>query len=356
MTDTNPWSWYSDPAVLAAERERIFRAAWHYVGHEGRLPEPASYFACVTGGLPVVVIRDREGELRAFLNVCRHRGSEIVSGEGRRETLQCPYHAWTYGLDGELRSAPRADREAELRRRPGSGCCRSGSSRGGRSCSFAPIRTRRRSPRRSAAARAAVRPGRRSSSGSASTTRSRRTGRSRSRTTSSATTARSRTPASASSSTSIRTRTCSTATAAVWSQYGQGAAGEGECAFHLVWPGAEDQRLPGPANLSIGPVWPESPERTVGFLDYFFGADVADADARELIEFDDQVGREDTALVESVQRGVAAGLIEQGRLPAGQRAPDRRVPAPRWPRRSPRAPPSSGRVATLRRQATKPDG
>src|SRR5207342_276178 len=49
--------------------------------------------------------------LRAFLNVCRHRGSVIVKERGRRETLQCPYHAWTYGLDGSLRSAPRADRE-----------------------------------------------------------------------------------------------------------------------------------------------------------------------------------------------------------------------------------------------------
>ena len=106
MAETYPWSWYSDPAVLAAERERIFRRAWHYVGHAGRLPEPSSYFACMTGGLPVVVTRDGGGELGAFLNVCRHRGSEIVAGAGRRETLQCPYHAWTYGLDGELRGAP----------------------------------------------------------------------------------------------------------------------------------------------------------------------------------------------------------------------------------------------------------
>ena len=61
-------------------------------------------------------------------------------------------------------------------------------------------------------------------------------------------------------------------------------------------------------------MWPESPERTVGFLDYFFGADVPEEDARELFEFDDQVGREDTALVESVQRGVRSGLIDRGRL------------------------------------------
>ena len=108
MSETNPWVWYSDPDVLRRERERIFRSAWHYVGHAGRLSEEPSYFACETGGVPAVVTRDADGELRAFLNVCRHRGAEIAAGEGRRETLQCPYHAWTYGLDGRLRTAPRA--------------------------------------------------------------------------------------------------------------------------------------------------------------------------------------------------------------------------------------------------------
>jgi choline monooxygenase len=61
-------------------------------------------------------------------------------------------------------------------------------------------------------------------------------------------------------------------------------------------------------------VWPEGPERTAGFLDYFFGPEVTDAEAVELMAFDDQVGREDTALVESVQRGVRSGLIGSGRL------------------------------------------
>ncbi len=108
MSESNPWVWYSDPDVLRRERERIFRSAWHYVGHAGRLSDEPSYFACETGGVPAVVTRDAGGELRAFLNVCRHRGAEIASGEGRRETLQCPYHAWTYGLDGRLGTAPRA--------------------------------------------------------------------------------------------------------------------------------------------------------------------------------------------------------------------------------------------------------
>jgi phenylpropionate dioxygenase-like ring-hydroxylating dioxygenase large terminal subunit len=104
------------------------------------------------------------------------------------------------------------------------------------------------------------------------------------------------------------------ANGASWSQYGESRAGEGRCEFHLVWPALKINIYPGFPNLSIGPVWPESPEQTLGFLDYFFGADVPEEDARELFEFDDQVGREDTELVESVQRGVRSGLIEHGRL------------------------------------------
>ena len=108
---TIPYSWYSDEAVLRLEQERIFASAWQYVGHLGRVAEPGSFFTAVVGQVPIVIVRGRGGELRAFLNVCRHRGSLLCEGEGRRETLQCPYHAWTYDLDGSLRSAPRSDRE-----------------------------------------------------------------------------------------------------------------------------------------------------------------------------------------------------------------------------------------------------
>jgi phenylpropionate dioxygenase-like ring-hydroxylating dioxygenase large terminal subunit len=101
---------------------------------------------------------------------------------------------------------------------------------------------------------------------------------------------------------------------AVWSQYGRAREGGGSCAFHLVWPGLKLNVYPGPENLSIGPVWPESPGRTTGFLDYFFGPDVDETWARELIEFDDRVGEEDRVLVESVQRGVGSGLLDGGRL------------------------------------------
>src|SRR5205823_14997351 len=91
--------------------ERIFRRAWQYAGHLGQVAEPGSYFTGRAGLLPVVVTRDRDGELAAFANVCRHRGFQVAQGEGRRASLQCGYHAWTYGLDGHLRTAPRSDRE-----------------------------------------------------------------------------------------------------------------------------------------------------------------------------------------------------------------------------------------------------
>ena len=108
---TLPWSWYTDPEVLRREQERIFRSAWQYVGHRGLVAEHGDQFAAEAGDVPVLVVRDGEA-LRAFLNVCRHRGSQLVDGSGNGKSIQCPYHAWTYGLDGSLRAAPRADREA----------------------------------------------------------------------------------------------------------------------------------------------------------------------------------------------------------------------------------------------------
>ena len=95
--------------MLTRERERLFAHAWQYAGHIGQLAEPGLYLTLRAGDVPLVVVRDREGELGAFVNVCRHRGAEVVSGAGLCTTLQCHYHAWTYGLNGELRAAPRAD-------------------------------------------------------------------------------------------------------------------------------------------------------------------------------------------------------------------------------------------------------
>jgi phenylpropionate dioxygenase-like ring-hydroxylating dioxygenase large terminal subunit len=87
---TFPWSWYVEPAVPAAEQEGVFRRCWQYVARVDQVAEPGRCVATRAGDVPVVVVRGREGELRAFLNVCRHRGSLVCEGERRRETLQCP--------------------------------------------------------------------------------------------------------------------------------------------------------------------------------------------------------------------------------------------------------------------------
>lgn len=113
-TATLPTDWYLSPEVWRLERERIFGRAWQYIGHIDRLARAGDYACALVGDTPVVVTRDHAGELNALVNVCRHRLHEVVSGEGNRGTLQCPYHAWTYNLDGTLRAAPRSDREPDF--------------------------------------------------------------------------------------------------------------------------------------------------------------------------------------------------------------------------------------------------
>ncbi len=108
---TLPATWYSDESVWGLERERIFARTWQYAGRAEQVLEQGSYFVSQAGHVPILVVRGQDEVLRAFVNVCRHRGHPVASGEGCRSTLQCPYHAWTYDLDGSLRRAPRADRE-----------------------------------------------------------------------------------------------------------------------------------------------------------------------------------------------------------------------------------------------------
>jgi choline monooxygenase len=109
---TLPGFWYTDPAIFEQERRAIFNRAWQYAGHASRVSQPGDYFTTqIAGQTPVIVTRDQNGVLRAFLNICRHRGHQIVQGEGQCKAFQCPYHAWTFGLDGTLRAAPRSDLE-----------------------------------------------------------------------------------------------------------------------------------------------------------------------------------------------------------------------------------------------------
>ena len=103
---TIPARWYTDPAMLEAERRRVFGRTWQAVGLAAWAPRPGTYFACEIAGEPVLVTRAADGVLRAFSNVCRHRGSELCAGQGSGTVIRCPYHGWTYALDGRLLGAP----------------------------------------------------------------------------------------------------------------------------------------------------------------------------------------------------------------------------------------------------------
>ena len=99
---------YTDPEIFALEQERIFEAMWFCVARSSELARPGQFRTYQVGRESVLVSRSRDGSLKGFLNICRHRGAKLCteeSGEVKR-AFQCPYHAWTYGLDGKLVAAP----------------------------------------------------------------------------------------------------------------------------------------------------------------------------------------------------------------------------------------------------------
>src|SRR6476659_2229048 len=105
---TMPGEYYTSPAILAEENERIFARSWHCVGRGSALSNAGDYVVSTVAGESLIILRDRSGELRAFFNVCRHRGTRLCeAAKGQfSETIQCPYHAWTYTIDGRLIGAP----------------------------------------------------------------------------------------------------------------------------------------------------------------------------------------------------------------------------------------------------------
>jgi glycine betaine catabolism A len=115
---TLPGRSYTDPEIFAAEQERIFEAQWIAAARAADLAGPGSFRTVSVGRESVILLRGRDGALRAFLNVCRHRGARLctaTSGQVKRG-LQCPYHAWTYGLDGGLVAAPNLTKMADIGR------------------------------------------------------------------------------------------------------------------------------------------------------------------------------------------------------------------------------------------------
>jgi len=106
---TLPSRFYFGRETLESEKQSIFYRTWQMVGRLEQLAEPGSYFTFDVAGEPVVIVRDRSGEVRAFHNVCRHRAGPVAEGAGCRSSLQCRYHGWTYSLEGQLIGTPEFD-------------------------------------------------------------------------------------------------------------------------------------------------------------------------------------------------------------------------------------------------------
>ncbi len=327
---TLPASWYSNSAVHRLEQERIFGRSWQYAGVLSQVAEPGQYLTCAAGDVPIVVVRDRRRALRAHVNVCRHRGHLVAEGCGKRETLQCPYHAWTYDLDGSLRSAPRSDREpgfdaSEWSLRPAAvdtwgplvfvspdpdaaplaetlGDVPDALAAAGLDLTALEFRGRSREWIVQANWKLVVEnylecyhcP-------VAHPSFSRlidvdpdayrlTTGR---WTSSQFGVVEQRTP----------------------SRFPYDPAGAVQAAqFHFVWPNWSLNVFPGPANVRVLVFQPDGPDRTATFVDGFWAPGTPEDVIAEITEFGAVVGAEDTALVESVHAGLATGLVEQGRL------------------------------------------
>src|SRR5262249_16918874 len=107
---TIPGPWYTDGRVAELERRTVWSRSWQAVGRVDQVAAPGQYLTAQVGGEPIVVVRGADGRLRAFFNVCRHHAAPVMTEPwGRAEPLRCPYHGWTYGLDGQLASTPELD-------------------------------------------------------------------------------------------------------------------------------------------------------------------------------------------------------------------------------------------------------
>ena len=123
LEPTLPSSWYRDARVFATEKERIFCREWLCAARAEQLDAPGAFRVLDVCGESVIVLRNRDGELRAFYNVCRHRGARLCRAAGSQPPLAggvaagritCPYHQWTYDLDGRLLAAPHLSGEPEF--------------------------------------------------------------------------------------------------------------------------------------------------------------------------------------------------------------------------------------------------
>ncbi len=329
---TLPASWYSNEQVFMLERDRIFASAWHYAGPLEWVADRGCFFAAQVGHVPVAVVRGADGTLRGFVNVCRHRGHLVLSGEGCRETLQCPYHAWTYDLDGTLRKAPRSERE------PGfdpAGFSLLPVSVG----TWGPFVFVNPDPDAPPLEEVLGElPAIVSESGlDVGTLRfhshhewpvgsnwkiamenflecyhcpTAHPGFSKVIDVSPDTYQLQVHPTFSSQIGPVRASALAGNGKAAYTPRGE----VGHSQYHFLFPATTVNIAPGIANVSLERWLPDGPKRTVEVTDYYFGPDASTAEIDELMAWDNQVGEEDVSLVESVQRGLDSGAVPQGRL------------------------------------------
>jgi len=321
---TLPYDWYADPAVLRLEQRHVFARSWQYAARLDQVAEPGRLTTAWAGSLPLVLARARDGELRGFVNVCRHRGHLLCDGDARREAIQCPYHAWTYGLDGSLRNAPRADREPGFDRdalglvpvavevfgpfvfvNPDTGAAPLADALGDLPAHLAEggidvdaLRFHSRAESDDYACNWKICVENFLECYHCSVAH----------------------PALAKVLDVSADAYALAAQGALASQFGRPrergdearAVAHGQ--FHLLFPGTVVNVMPGQPNLSIGPIVPRGPERTFRFLDYFVDPNAGDEWVADHLALDERVGAEDRALVEAVQRGVSSGGLDTGTL------------------------------------------
>jgi choline monooxygenase len=329
---TLPFDWFSDPEIFRLEQRRVFADSWLYAGVLDWAAEPGQFFTTRAGLVPVVVVRDEDGNLNAFVNICRHRATEVAEGRGKRMSLQCPYHAWTYGLDGCLRTAPRSELEPEFDKAE-FGLVPVGVDTWGpfvfvnRNLDAPPLaHYLGRLPQ--IVADAGIDFGRMRFHDHAESEIAANW--------------------KAVVENYLECYHCPTAhpsfsrvidvspetyalTSDEWfsSQVSRTRAGAerengglpynpvgpvAEAHFHWLWPTFTINVLPGAPNLSAFYFIPLAPDRTLAVSDSFYGDEVSEEEIAALNEFGNQVFAEDQGLVESIQRAAASGGLAEGRL------------------------------------------
>lgn len=333
---TLPARWYTDASITERELQQVFSKTWAYVGPLNELQNVGDYLTGYIGGLiPVAVVRSETG-LNALVNICRHRRHEVLKGRGNAKVLQCGYHAWTYDLAGCLKGAPRTAHEPGFRLED---------------YPLLPIRVETLGPWVFVNA----------DRGAASLTEQYGKvldviGQSGVDLGGLVLYSREEWESYSNWKTMLENYLecyhCAVAhpgfSAAIdvkpenynlavhgWfsSQVGMvrdsaleglsqvkiyDARGEvAQAQYHLLFPNMTININPGFPNLSIDVWWPNGPNGTKGFSEQYFAPGVSEEFAKDLIEFNRQVGLEDDQLTDSVQRGLRAGLIDQGRFLTG---------------------------------------